>query len=66
MQPFHGLEETATSKTFPLSIEIAVNTPSADENHVSSTETPTSVVCSIQRSLPVACIGYTFLRHSFG
>ena len=51
-------ERIATSKTFPLSIEIAVTTPSVDEKpflcQVASTETPTSAVCSVPRSLVTA------------
>ena len=58
VQSFHDLERMASSKTFPLSIEMAITTPSVDEKpflcHATSTEIQASVVCLVQRSLAEA------------
>ena len=58
LECMNDLERIATSKIFPWSIEIAATTPSVDEKrflcHVPSTETPTSVVGSVPRSIAAA------------
>ena len=58
VQPLHDLERISASKTFPLSVEIAVTTSSVDEKtflyHLPSTDTPTSAVYSVPRSSAAA------------